>query len=82
MASPKRVGIVGFGHIGEYLYNAVKSDDNLVIGFVWNRTAEKISHLPPEEILQNLDEFPSRNVDLIVEVIDIAAEKVFLRVGL
>ena len=77
MSTVKKIGIVGFGHIGQYLYEAVKSDENLQIGFVWNRTPEKIAHLPPDEILHNLDDFSSRGVDLIVEVAHLSITRTF-----
>jgi len=76
-AATKRIGIVGFGHIGEYLYEALKNDDNFTVGFVWNRTAEKISHLPSEHILANLEDFASRNCDLIVEVAHLSVTQTY-----
>eukprot|EP01137_Pigoraptor_chileana_P029828 Opistho-2@15551 len=77
-ATRRRVGIVGYGHLGKYLADAVlKRPDDLELVFVWNRTVDRMrGAVPAECILENLDEFESRTVDLIVEVAhpDITAE--------
>ena len=51
-----------FVHAGQYLYEAIKSSPpvNVVVDFVWNRSFDKIKHLPKEEILENLDELDKR----------------------
>lgn len=37
--SIKKVGIVGFGLIGQYLYESIKKvDSGLEVAFVWNRS--------------------------------------------
>ncbi|XP_056409818.1 aspartate dehydrogenase domain-containing protein [Hyla sarda] len=68
----RRIGIVGYGHVGVYLVNQIQREgdkNNVEIAFVWNRTMEKMektieSHLQ----LRNLDDFEKREADLIVEV--------------
>lgn len=67
---PRRIGIVGFGSLGEYLYNELQQKGKeYEVVFVWNRTADKmkgkvLDHL----ILQDLAECGARRPDLIVEV--------------
>ncbi|KJE88448.1 aspartate dehydrogenase isoform 1 [Capsaspora owczarzaki ATCC 30864] len=73
MAQPvpvRRVGIVGYGSLGQYLADAVlQRPDQLELAFVWNRSIDKLKGKVPEAaILANLDEFESRKADLIVEV--------------
>ncbi|XP_047478377.1 putative L-aspartate dehydrogenase [Penaeus chinensis] len=37
--APKRVGIVGYGHLGKFLTKAVQERPDLELAFVWNRTS-------------------------------------------
>ncbi|XP_075049306.1 aspartate dehydrogenase domain-containing protein [Mixophyes fleayi] len=68
----RRIGIVGYGHVGIYLVNQILKEGDryhLELAFVWNRTIEKMegaveSHLQ----LHDLSEFEKRNADVIVEV--------------
>lgn len=69
------LGIVGYGQLGEYLVKCILEDEKLrkqfQIGFVWNRTVEKVtvdSKIKPHQILKSLDDFESVKVDLVVEV--------------
>ncbi|XP_033126683.1 putative L-aspartate dehydrogenase [Anneissia japonica] len=65
----RRVGIVGYGHLGQYLVNAVQESDQLELAFVWNRTAENMmGKVDDSLILQDLSKFEERKSDLIVEV--------------
>jgi hypothetical protein len=78
MEPKKRIGIVGFGKIGEFFVRAVHSDPavaaRLEVAFVWNRSAEKVAAAIAEGVLteaqhlRDLDAFASVPVDLIVEV--------------
>jgi len=66
-----KVGIVGFGHIGEYMYDFInqnKEEHDLQVAFVWNRTSEKLHHLPKNLILKDLNDVKKMCPDLIVEV--------------
>ncbi|XP_077590371.1 aspartate dehydrogenase domain-containing protein [Stigmatopora nigra] len=71
-SSSLRVGIVGFGHLGQYLVERIIKDGadvGLTLAFVWNRNWEKLKGLVPEElVLRNLSSFTDRNCDIIVEV--------------
>lgn len=65
----RRIGVVGYGHLGQYLVQQVLANDNLELAFVWNRTASALDgHVDKQYILQELDTFHERGADLIVEV--------------
>ncbi|MFT7519400.1 MAG: aspartate dehydrogenase [Kiritimatiellia bacterium] len=63
---PRRIGIVGFGHLGRYLTEAVNASIDLELAFVWNRSPGEIPHSLPT--LDNLEDVASACPDLIVEV--------------
>lgn len=65
-----RVGIVGFGSLGQYLYQKLQSHTRFQVVFVWNRTKERVveQSLPSSLILHNLAEFESFDPDVIIEV--------------
>ena len=75
MSQKCRVGIVGYGKLGQYLAHAIIDDPmvgaKLELAFVWNRTPAAVradDKIPSEAVLDDLTEFASRNADLIVEV--------------
>ena len=53
----KRVGIVGYGHLGKYLYEKLKIDKNFQVVFVWNRSEIIDENLDKNLLLKNLDDF-------------------------
>ncbi|XP_069461114.1 aspartate dehydrogenase domain-containing protein [Ambystoma mexicanum] len=67
-----RVGIVGYGHLGEYLVeNLLKeeSQTHFQLVFVWNRKLDKMEGKVPAHLqLHDLNHFRDREADLIVEV--------------
>ena len=65
-----RIGIVGFGLIGSYVYEQISTrpELGLDVAFVHNRSPEKIAHLPPELVLGDLGGFARREPDLVVEL--------------
>lgn len=67
-----RVGVVGFGHLGQYLVERIQdvgSKHDIEIAFVWNRSLDKFEdRFKQDLILENLNEFSMRHADLIVEV--------------
>ena len=69
-AERARIGIIGFGYIGSYVYEQVTTRPELGmdVAFVYNRTAKRISDVPEEVILKDLGDFASRQADLIVEL--------------
>lgn len=65
----RRIGVVGFGHLGQYLVEEILKRDDLELSFVWNRTVSELRGKVDEKyILENLPSFPDRTPDLIVEV--------------
>ncbi|XP_017542308.1 putative L-aspartate dehydrogenase [Pygocentrus nattereri] len=72
ISSPIRVGIVGYGHLGQFLVDRIQKKGlaaGLSLAFVWNRNADKlIESVPKDLILTNLSEFTQIKADLIVEV--------------
>uniref|UniRef100_A0A8C8VJL1 Aspartate dehydrogenase domain-containing protein n=1 Tax=Pelusios castaneus TaxID=367368 RepID=A0A8C8VJL1_9SAUR len=68
----RKVGIVGFGHLGRYLVQRLQdegSQHGLELAFVWNRDVQKLQGQVPTSLqLQDLCGFPECNVDLVVEV--------------
>lgn len=73
-ARPCRIGIIGFGSLGQYLLKQSQSKpDQLQVVFVWNRSSaaiEQNAELLGNSIavLRDLKDFASHSVDLIVEV--------------
>ncbi|ELU04098.1 hypothetical protein CAPTEDRAFT_1663 [Capitella teleta] len=64
-----RIGIVGFGNLGQFLADAILKRDDLELAFVWNRTQATLQgKVDSSFILEDLDDFAEREADLIVEV--------------
>ncbi|XP_061079713.1 aspartate dehydrogenase domain-containing protein [Conger conger] len=67
-----KVGIVGYGHLGQYLVERIQREGaaaGLCLAFVWNRNTEKLrGSVHQEHILEQLTQFTERDVDVIVEV--------------
>jgi len=73
MKKKRRIGIVGYGKLGQYLSDSLLNDPGVKeehdLAFVWNRTYSNIGkEIPTEKKLRSLDDFAERNADLIVEV--------------
>ena len=69
----RRVGIVGFGNLGQYLYKNIVEDEILSkkfeIVFIWNRSIEKIpKEIDSKLILKDLTNFKDFKPEIIVEV--------------
>ncbi|XGW13857.1 hypothetical protein V3C99_000277 [Haemonchus contortus] len=61
----KRVGIIGYGHLGEFLVNELNRLDEFEVVRIWNRTPNAAKNvLPLEEIVDD----QLRDIDLVVEV--------------
>ncbi|XP_067333223.1 aspartate dehydrogenase domain-containing protein isoform X2 [Channa argus] len=71
-SSPLRIGVVGYGHLGQYLVEKICTDGaarGFTLAFVWNRNPAKLKGLVPDElILTDLSAFAERQCDVIVEV--------------
>ncbi|XP_025091009.1 putative L-aspartate dehydrogenase [Pomacea canaliculata] len=65
----RTVGVVGFGHLGQYLVDQIQKQPNLELAFVWNRNISALfGKVEPDNILTNLLDFKDFGPDLIVEV--------------
>uniref|UniRef100_A0A4W6BR44 Aspartate dehydrogenase domain-containing protein n=1 Tax=Lates calcarifer TaxID=8187 RepID=A0A4W6BR44_LATCA len=71
-SSSLRIGIVGYGHLGQYLVERILNDGaalGLTLAFVWNRNSDKLKGLVPDDlVLGDLLSFEDRRCDVIVEV--------------
>ena len=65
---PKRIGIIGYGSLGQYLVKELKDDPAYKIVFVWNRTPDNLVDISPDLILTDLNLFSDYTPDLIIEV--------------
>ena len=70
-----RVGIVGYGKLGQFLVDAILTDPTcaarLELAFVWNRSPAKVAadaRIPADARLDDLDRFAEKGADLIIEV--------------
>ncbi|KAK8375718.1 hypothetical protein O3P69_008468 [Scylla paramamosain] len=76
--APKRIGIVGYGHLGKYLAEKVKESPDLELAFVWNRTTSLVENdLEDKYICRDLENCSMFSPDLIVEVAHPAISKKF-----
>ncbi|XP_034046065.1 putative L-aspartate dehydrogenase [Thalassophryne amazonica] len=71
-SSSLRIGVVGYGHLGQYLVQRILNEGavlGLTLAFVWNRNSDKLKGLVPDDlILCDLSSFADRCCDVIVEV--------------
>ena len=65
----KRIGIIGYGFIGSALFGAITVEAHLglEVAFVWNRSRDRLSGVPPAMVLDDLADAPARGADLVVE---------------
>ena len=80
MATNKaRIGLVGLGYVGRYVYEQISSrpELGLEIAFVHELAAERVAGLPSEVILPDLHAFASHRPDLVVEMAHPAVTRQF-----
>jgi aspartate dehydrogenase len=71
MAARKaRIGLIGLGYIGRYVYEQITSrpELGLDVAFVHELAAERLAGLPAEVVLPDINAFASRHADLVVEM--------------
>ena len=71
--SPRRVGIVGYGKLGQHLCRSILNEpvlrQSFQLAFVWNLVPDEIGdEIPGELRLENLNDFARHEPDLVVEV--------------
>ncbi|KAF2351014.1 Aspartate/homoserine dehydrogenase NAD-binding [Trinorchestia longiramus] len=64
----KRIGIVGYGHLGKYLVKAVEEHPLLELAFVWNRSPGSLVNVEKKLVCTDLRQVAGYAPDLIVEV--------------
>ncbi|TRY69983.1 hypothetical protein TCAL_10023 [Tigriopus californicus] len=67
----RRIGIVGYGHLGQYLTQAIQESNDLELAFVWNRTMDLLTQeakIPSDLVMRDLRQASEYKPDLIVEV--------------
>jgi aspartate dehydrogenase len=80
MATNKaRIGLVGLGYIGRYVYEQVLSrpELGLEVAFVHEQAAERLAGLPAEVVLPDIRHFAARRPDLVVEMAHPAVTRQF-----
>ncbi len=65
-----RIGLIGLGYIGRYIYDQITSrpDLGLEVVFVHEQAAERLAGLPADAALPDIRAFASRRPDLVVEM--------------
>jgi predicted dinucleotide-utilizing enzyme len=65
-----RIGLIGLGYIGRYIYEQIRSrpDLGLEVAFVHDLSAERLADLPEEVVLDDIQAFAARRPDLVVEM--------------
>ncbi len=65
-----RIGLVGLGYVGRYVYEQISSQPclGLEVAFVHDVAADRLSGVPAEVVLPDLAAFASRRPDLVVEM--------------
>ena len=62
-----RVGVVGYGHLGQYLVESITKHQDLEVAWVWNRSSIQ-GKVQEELILEDLAGCTKNSPDVIVEV--------------
>jgi aspartate dehydrogenase len=70
MNKKSRIGLIGFGYIGSYIYDQItnRPELGLEIAFVHDTEGEKIGGLPAGVKLCDLEDFAKTKPDLVVEM--------------
>jgi len=69
-AERKRIGLIGFGQIGSFLYQQISAhpEYGLEIAFVHEAIRERVAELPRQILLERMDDFSDFDVDVVAEV--------------
>lgn len=69
----KKVGLIGYGRIGSYLFKKIKEDNELETDFIYEIAAEKTRGIDDSILLKDPKDISTKAVDLIVEAADYRA---------
>jgi len=65
----RRIGIVGYGKLGQHLIQTLNQTDGVDLAFVWNQDPPGVGpDIPTDKILKRLEDFAQFEPDLVVEV--------------
>jgi predicted dinucleotide-utilizing enzyme len=71
-SQPLRIGILGFGHLGQFIYKHFQNERDFELIFIWNRSKDIFSNydkeLNQELIVATVEEGLQRSPDLVIEV--------------
>lgn len=73
----KKIGLVGFGVIGSYIFRRVQEEKLIEVGFIYEADHVKTEQVDPPLLLHSFDDFNKRTVDLVVEVANSQAVRDF-----
>ena len=70
MADKTRIGMIGIGQIGSFLHKEITAHPewNIEIAFVYDADPARTADLPPGQVLERIEDFASRDVDLVCEL--------------
>lgn len=64
----RKIGLIGHGQIGSYVYRALADDDRFEVVFVHDANADSLRDLPNDLVLDRLEDFAQRGADLVCEL--------------
>lgn len=72
MAERRKVGILGFGALGQHIYDSITESEEISaqfeVAFVWNRSVEAMERLPVDLRLLDIEGCSKAGADVIIEV--------------
>jgi aspartate dehydrogenase len=71
----KKIGLIGFGRIGSYLYDKISDNKDLAVDFVYETIKEKTAGLDSSIVVQDMEMVLNREADLVVEAADFRVVK-------
>ena len=63
----QRIGIIGFGLIGRYVFDKCEGNKFIDVDFVYDALPEKTQSLPHAQVLKSIEGLQKRSVDLVIE---------------
>jgi aspartate dehydrogenase len=71
----KKIGLIGYGRIGSYLFNRITNNQNLEIGYVYEIDKTKTGGLDKSIVLDDINDISKTKIDLVVEAADFRVVK-------
>jgi aspartate dehydrogenase len=64
----QKIGIIGYGVLGSYLFSKISNDPEWRIEFVYDEDKKKVSSIDASQVIDSMQQARKRRVDLVVEV--------------